>query len=140
MKILFDTNVILDVMLLRDPFYKPATQLMVEVENKKIDGYVCSITVTTIHCLVSKVKGVKEAKAHIENILNIFNVASVDKRILELSLHANFTDYEDAVIHEAGLRSNLDGIVTRNRTDFKRSKIPIFDPEELVKILRSAVL
>jgi predicted nucleic acid-binding protein len=127
-------------MLLRDPFYKPATQLMVEVENKNIDGYVGSITVTTIHYLVSKVKGVKEAKAYIENILNIFNIASVDKRILELSLHANFTDYEDAVIQEAALRSNFDGIVTRDRTNFKGAKIPIFDPEELVKILRSAVL
>ncbi|MCK4559872.1 MAG: hypothetical protein KAV45_08825 [Calditrichia bacterium] len=79
----------------------------------------------------------KTSKAHIENILNIFNVTSVDKRILELSPHANFDDYEDAVIHEAALRSNLDGIVTRNQTDFKGSKIPIFDPEELVKILRS---
>jgi predicted nucleic acid-binding protein len=137
MKILFDTNVILDVFLLREPFYKPATFLLIEVENKNIEGFVCSTTVTTIHYLVSKVKGTKEAKKRIENILNIFNVAIVNKRILELSLHANFSDFEDAVIHEAALQSNLDGIVTRNTSDFKNSKISIFDPEELITILKS---
>jgi predicted nucleic acid-binding protein len=73
MKILFDTNVVLDVMLLRKPFYKPATHLMIEVENNNIDGYLCSTTVTTLHYLISKLKGRKEAKARIENLLNIFN-------------------------------------------------------------------
>lgn len=137
MKILFDTNVILDVMLLREPFFKAATSLLAEVERKKIAGYICSTTVTTIHYLVSKVKGTREAKKQIAGLLQIFQVTHVDKTTLESALNSKFQDYEDSVLYESALREGLDGIVTRNRKDFLKSKFPIYDPKELLNIISS---
>lgn len=137
MKILFDTNIILDVYLLRDPFFKPATNLLAEVERKNIDGYVCSTTVTTIHYLVSQVKGTIEAKRQVKNLLRLFNVAGVGKRELELALNSKISDYEDAVINESALNENVEGIVTRNLKDFTNSKLTIFDPQELLNIIKS---
>ncbi len=138
MKILFDTNVILDVMLLRAPFYRAATLLISEVERKNIEGYICSTTVTTIYYLVSKVKKKKETTQLIKNLLQIFNVSHVDKLILESALNSNFPDYEDSVLHESALRAALGGIVTRDRKDFRKSTLTIFDPEELLKIISSS--
>ena len=135
MKVLFDTNVILDVMLLRPPFYKAGTLLISEVERKNIEGYICSTTVTTIFYLVAKVKKAKETKQLIKNILQIFNVTQVDKVTLESALNSKFPDYENSVLHESALKAGLDGIVTRDRKDFRNSKITIFDPEELLKII-----
>lgn len=138
MKLLFDTNIILDVMLLRAPFYRAATQLISEVERKKINGYICATTVTTIYYLISKVKKKKEATQLIKNLLQLFNVTQVNKSILESALHSTFEDFEDSVIHESALRVGLDGIVTRNRKDYRNSSIPIFDPEEILKIISSS--
>jgi len=137
LKILFDTNVILDVMLLRNPFLKAAVNLLAEVERKNIEGFVCPTTVTTIHYLVSKVKGQKEAKTQVENMLRLFNVTRVGKRELELALKSKILDYEDAVLHESALNEQIDGIVTRNVKDFKNSKLTIFDPQELLSIIKS---
>ena len=139
MKILFDTNVILDVMLLRKPFLKFSTLILAEVERKKIDGYICSTTVTTIHYLVSKVKGSREAKNQIKELLQLFKVSQVDKVILESALQSKFQDYEDSVLHESALREGLDGIVTINTKDYHHSKLQIFDPEELLKIIKPKV-
>ena len=138
MKILFDTNVILDVMLLRYPFYKAATLLMAKVEQKKMEGTICSTTVTTIHYLVSKVKGPVEAKRLVKSLLQIFDVSPVDKPTLESALTSNFKDYEDAVLYESALRSGLDGIVTRDRKGFIEAQITVYDPEELLKLFISS--
>lgn len=137
MKILFDTNVILDVMLLRNPFYESSSLILAQVELKNIEGFVCSTTVTTIHYLVEKVKGSKIALSQIENILKIFQISQVDKSCLESALKSKIEDYEDAVLDESATRERVDGIVTRNIKDFKQSKLNIYDPEELLKILKS---
>ena len=135
MKILFDTNVILDVMLLRNPFYKAATLLLAEVEDKNLEGYICSTTATIIFYLVSKVKGSSEATQLLKALLQIFNVSQVDKITLETAINSDFSDYEDSVLHESAIRAGVNGIVTRNRKDFINSKITIYDPEELLKII-----
>ncbi len=135
MKILFDTNVILDVMLLREPFFKKASLLIAEAEQKKIEGFVCATTVTTIYYLVEKVKDHKEASIQIENILNIFNVTEINRSVLESALHSRFLDFEYSVIHESARKNGIEGIVTRNRKDFEFSKIPVYDPDELLRLL-----
>ena len=137
MKVLFDTNVILDVMLLRDPFFKSSARILAEVERKNIEGFVCSTTITTIHYLVEKSKGRKVALSQIENLLKIFQVTQVDKSCLESALNSKITDFEDAVLNESAYRERVDGIVTRNEKDFKQSKLTIYNPEELLKILGS---
>ena len=137
MRVLFDTNIILDVMLLREPFLKSSVLLMAEVEKKNLEGFVCSTTVTTIHYLVEKVKGRRVALSQIENLLKIFQVSQVDKSCLESALNSKITDFEDAVLDESAYREGVDGIITRNEKDFKKSKLTIYNPEELLKILNS---
>lgn len=137
MKILFDTNVILDMMLLREPFYQLSSFLLAEAEKKAIEGFICSTTVTTIYYLVSKVKGSRQARRQIENLFHIFQIAQVDQAVLEKALHSRIKDYEDAVIHEAALQHGVEGIVTRDPKDFRYAKILVYDPEELLKILLS---
>ena len=137
MKILFDTNVILDVMLLRKPFFESSALILAEVERKNIEGFVCSTTITTIHYLVEKSKGRKEALAQIKNLLKIFQVSQVDKSCLESALSSKIKDYEDAVLEGSASIERVDGIVTRNEKDFKKSKLNIYNPEELLKILKS---
>ena len=138
MKILFDTNVILDLLLSRDPFCEAATYLLSKVEQNYIEGYLCPTTITTISYLVGKYKSKSETKLIITHLLNIFQASPINKSVLETALNCKITDYEDAVIHESANQLKLDGIVTRDLKDFKNSSIKIYDPEELVSILKSS--
>ena len=137
MKVLFDTNIILDVLLLRKPFYVSATFLLSEVEHERIEGFLCPTTLTTIGYLVSKVKGTSEAKKLIKNLLNIFKLTKLDKPVFENACYHKIRDFEDAVLHESASLSDIEVIVTRNIKDFKYASIKVYDPEELIGIIKS---
>jgi predicted nucleic acid-binding protein len=135
MKILFDTNVVLDLLLARQPFVDHAAQLFASVERAEIDGYVCATTVTTIHYLLAKQVGSPQAIVGVSNLLNLFEVTPVTRAVLTGALAIKFRDFEDAVLHEAAHLSGVDAIVTRNLSDFARALLPIYDPPTLLAVL-----
>ena len=132
MKILFDTNVVLDVLLAREPHVEVAAQLLSLVDRAEIQGVLCATTVTTIHYLATKVVGPNKAKRHIKDLLAMFDVAGVDGSVLDQALELGFSDYEDAVLHQAALAAGCTAIVTRNGKDFTEASLSIFDPPELL--------
>ena len=137
MKILLDTNIVLDVLMDRMPFADSAVELFSKVEDGTIIGYVCATTITTVYYLASKAVGTAKAQEEIKKLLHLFEVAPVNRHVLESALVADFNDFEDAVIHEAACHVGADAIVTRNQKDFKKSRIPVYSSEEMAKILSS---
>ena len=135
MKILFDINIILDLLLPRKPYLYNAVKLVSAVENSVIDGYLCATSVTTIQYLVQKTLGRSESRRMDKKLLSIFTISQVNKITLERALDSNLGDFEDAVMNESAISSGLDGIVTRNLKDFKKSKLSIYGPDELTAIL-----
>jgi hypothetical protein len=69
---------------------------------------------------------------HIRTLLSLFIIAPVNRLVLENALSSKFSDFEDAVIHEAARHAGADYIVTRNLSDFKESKLPVFGPDEFI--------
>jgi predicted nucleic acid-binding protein len=136
-RVLFDTNVVLDHLLERAPFVDPAERLLSLVDSGGLDGVVCSTTVTTIHYLAGKAVGASAAADYIRELLAIFDVACVDREMLRAALDAGFSDYEDAVLHEAARAAGASAIVTRNGKDFTRSTLPVFTPVELLAALQA---
>jgi len=138
MKVLFDTNVVLDVLLAREPFGAVALQLMSLADKGRLQGVLCATTLTTIHYLATKAVGRRQAQRHVRELLAIFEVAPVDAGVLARALDLRFPDYEDAILHEAALAAGSAGIVTRNAKDFSAATIPIFSPQELLSAVLSA--
>jgi predicted nucleic acid-binding protein len=136
LRLLFATNVVLDVLLDREPFSSRAAFLLSKVEKGELFGYLCATTITTIHYLAAKVLGADAAKAEMAKLLNIFEVAPVNRYVLETALRSKFPDFEDAVAHESALRVGVHGIVTRDVRGFKEATISIYSPEELIQVLR----
>lgn len=132
MNILFDTNVILDALLDRKPFGKDAALLFNAVEECVINGFICADSITTIFYLIQKGKDKETALHKVKLLLEIFEVAPLNRAILEDALVMNFMDFEDSVVHQAGVSINANGIVTRNPKDFKKSKIAVYSPPELL--------
>ena len=135
MKVLFDTNVVLDLLLNRDEFVGDASLLISKVDDGEIDGFLCATTITTIHYLLEKSLNSSQAAIHTKTLLNIFNIAPVSSEILEKALNPKFDDYEDSVLHEAGLGVDVDSIVTRDYTGFKHAAVPVYTPKELIAVL-----
>lgn len=139
MKILFDTNIILDVLLDREPFADIATKLISMVEKGEITGFLGATTITTIFYLASKVSGKKKAKSEVNKLLSLFKIAPINQTVLKEAVTLSFTDFEDAVLHEAAKQISLQGIVTRNTKDFKKASISIYTPDELHKMIKSII-
>lgn len=131
MKVLFDTNILLDVLLNRSPHAAPAARLLALVDNGRIEGSVCATTVTTVYYLAAKSVGTKRAGDLVQALLQLFTVACVDASVLKSSLEAGFDDFEDAVVHEAARTCGAHMIVTRDRKGFARARLPVLDPAEL---------
>jgi predicted nucleic acid-binding protein len=132
MRVLFDTNVVLDVLLERDPHARPAAQLMSLVDQGHLEGYICATTVTTVHYLAAKALGTKRAASLVATLLDVFRIAPVDGEVVAGALGLGFADLEDAVIHEAAALAGATAIVTRNGRDFKGASIAAFDPAEML--------
>ncbi len=134
MKILFDTNVVLDVMLDRDPFAEPASRLMSLVESGKISGLLGATTVTTIRYLATKVMGPVKAQNQITDLMMLFEIAAVNRSVIEDALVVKFSDFEDAVLYQAARHAGVEAVVTRDLKGFKQSKIPVYNPEEMLNV------
>jgi predicted nucleic acid-binding protein len=137
MIVLFDTDVVLDLILDRNPFSEAAVQLFSQAESGEINGFVSATTITTIHYLATKTIGPKKAKSAIHTLLSILDVAPVDRPVLERALEGKYKNFEDGVLVEAARQVEANAIVTRNINNFKKSIIPAYSPAEMLKMLLS---
>lgn len=135
MRVLFDTNVVLDVLLARRPHVPVAAQLFERVADKRIDGLLGATTVTTIHYLAARAVGARDARRHVATLLALFEVAPVSRAVLADALALGFPDYEDAVLHEAARHAGAHGIVTRDREGFNRARLRVYAPDELLRLV-----
>ncbi len=135
MKILLDTNVILDVLLNRQPFVLNAQRVWQACEEGRIDGYVAATSITNIHYLARKIGGIVDAEAAVQACLNTFQICTVDRRILEAAMSLPGNDYEDNVQAACAAVTGLDAIVTRDKQGFKNANILILPPADLLQKL-----
>ena len=128
MKVLLDTNVILDVLLAREPFWRDSAKLLGKVEGKEIQGVICPTTITTLHYLGKKVLGEKKARALLEDIIGICEIGEISKKSFSSALDSKVSDFEDAVVESVAHLMAVDYIATRNLKDFRRSKVEAQEP------------
>jgi predicted nucleic acid-binding protein len=137
-KVLFDTNVILDVLLEREPHIDAAAKLFALADNGRINGCICATTATTIYYIAAKSFGARRARDQVHGLLGLFEVAPVGKDVLDGALDIDFSDYEDAALHEAARAAGATVIVTRDRDDFANAAIPVLDPIELLAVVAAS--
>ena len=137
MRVLLDTDVVLDVVLAREPFAQESVEIFRLHEQGKIDAYIAAITPINVFYVTRKLKGRHEAQRAIELLLNSLSVCPVNHSILHQAYRLPFGDYEDAVQHASATASGLDTIVTRNINDYKNSTLPIFSPTDFLAKLKS---
>jgi predicted nucleic acid-binding protein len=134
-RILFDTNVVLDVLLDRQPHVEASAAAWAAVETGRSKGMLAAHAVTTIHYLVRKAMGNIKATQIISSILRVFEVATVDGAVIQEALQLPFSDFEDAVTAVAARLAGCECIVTRDPKGFRGSPVRSLTPEAVMPLL-----
>lgn len=132
MKVLYDVNVLLDVLLRRQPFYWTAARLLAAAEQSQVQGFLCTTSLTTLYYLVAKQVGPPAARQATQHLLQIFALAPVDRLVLQSAIQSAVTDFEDAVLCESAYHADVDSIVTRNTAHFRFSPVKVYSPDGLL--------
>ncbi len=135
MNVLIDTNVIVDVLAKREPFFAHSSRVLARAERGDFTALVCATTVTTIFYLVRRQLGAAETRARIADLTAICPIAAVNQSVIEAALHSDIADFEDAVLDASACASGIDCIVTRNEADFRKSGLVIYHPSQFLASL-----
>ena len=131
---MIDTNVILDVLLKREPFFEASSAVLHQCENREVQGYVSASAVTDIFYLTRKALGsIDETYRLIDALLNTVRVLTVTNEDVLIALQMKARDFEDCLLATCAKSNRCEGIVTRNKKDFLSFDIPLFTPEEFLE-------
>lgn len=128
-----DTNVLLDVWLAREPFWKASALLMARAERGEIEAWICPTTITTLHYLGKKVLGERTTRGLVKRLLKVFHVGELTSEVFSSALTSKVSDFEDAIIESVAFQFDMDLIATRNTKDFRRSRVPARDPSVFIR-------
>jgi predicted nucleic acid-binding protein len=130
--VLCDINFILDIFLEREPFYTPAARIFAMIEAKHLKGYLCANSFPTLFYILAKELKRDKAMRVLEKVRIVFHVATVDEKVVDLSLASDFKDFEDAVQCYSAVSAKVDCLITRNKADYVTGILSIMTPEEFL--------
>jgi len=130
--VLCDINFILDIFLEREPFYAPAARIFAMIETRHLKGYLCANSFPTLFYILAKELKRDKAMRVLEKVRIVFRVATVDEKVIDLSLASDFKDFEDAVQCYSAVNAKVDCLITRNKTDYFTDILSIMTPEEFL--------
>jgi len=132
-KVLFDTNIILDIALKRESFFEDAFKLFSLIDQKKIIGSITASTITDIYYISKKEKGHTESINFIKGLIEVVEVIGIDKDVIIKALTLGMQDFEDAIQICAAELNEIEVIITRNKKDFTNTSLKILTPKEFLK-------
>jgi predicted nucleic acid-binding protein len=133
MKVLLDTNILIDVIQKREPFFSDSYDVFMKSAKREIEAIIGASSITDIYYLTRKnCKDPEQALGYIIDMLKI--VSPVDTKVADIyeAIRLNFIDFEDAVIVATAMRENVDYVITRNAGDFSKSSVPVIHPAEFL--------
>jgi len=132
MKVFCDTNVLVDVLAKRQPFYPDSSQIWTLAEGGDIRGLISVISFTNVFYVVRRLRDRRAAHKAVLLLRDTFVPVALDEQILNQAIDSDFKDLEDAVQFFSALRSNADCFVTRNPRDFPAAEVPVQTPTEFL--------
>lgn len=136
MKLLIDTNVVLDVLLKREPFYEASADVLKLTQRDDVREYISASAVTDIYYIAHRqLKDKAAVKELLKRLLMVVSVAAVSEREIVSALELVWSDFEDSVQYSVALLNKMDGLVTRNPADYADADIAIWEPKQILQKL-----
>jgi len=135
MRIFLDTNILLDVIAQRDTFYEPAAVVWGLVESGKARGLVSAISFNNVFYIVRRFAGKKRAGEAVRLLRGIFEIAPVNRHIIDSAIESGMDDFEDAIQYHCALQSKARYLITRNPKDFPTGGPAVVSTEEFLGLI-----
>jgi predicted nucleic acid-binding protein len=133
-----DTDVIIDFLIDRKPHSREAAIIFTLIENKKIKGYVSSLTFSNLYYVLRKFETHNKVIAKLDSISRMLTILKVDQQTVKDAIVSKFTDFEDSIQYYCALENKrIDVLITRNTKDYKKSQIPVMTPADYLKMVSS---
>jgi predicted nucleic acid-binding protein len=129
-RLLIDTNIIVDLLAKREDFYREAQELFTLADEKNVSLFISALTFANTHYILLRDLNAEEARKIMIKFKTLVGVLPLEDKILELALASDFNDFEDALQYYTALDNKLEIIITRNKKDFKKSKLPVLTARE----------
>jgi len=136
--IFIDTDVIIDFLIDRKPHSREAAIIFTLIEQRKLKGYVSSLTFSNLYYILRKVESHNKVIAKLESISRLLTILKVDQQTIKDSISSGFADFEDSIQYNCARDyKKIDVLITRNIKDFKNTEIPLMTPADYLKMVRS---
>jgi predicted nucleic acid-binding protein len=132
-RVFLDTDVILDLLLRREPFFAAATDLFLAVQDGRIEGCVSPLIFSNLFYILRQQMSAPESLGALRKLKLLVRVLPVDEKVLDLALASSFKDFEDALQYYTALTQDLQAVITRNKRDYRESRLPILNARECVE-------
>lgn len=132
-KVFVDSDIILDLLAQREPYYKYAAKLFTLIDQGKIKAFTSPLIFANIHYILRKLKSREFALQSLRKLKTIVGILPIDERVIEQSLNSDFKDFEDAIQYYTSLNNGIKVILTRNVADYKSSEITVSNSEQFIK-------
>ncbi|MCU0473314.1 MAG: PIN domain-containing protein [Bacteroidales bacterium] len=139
MAVLFiDTDIIIDFLIDRKPHSREAAIIFTLIEQKKIKGYVSSLTFSNLYYVLRKVESHNKVITKLDSISRLLTILKVDQQTINNAIASGFKDFEDSIQYNCALDyKKIDVLITRNTKDYKNSEIPVMTPVDYLKTVSS---
>ncbi len=133
-KVIFvDSDVILDVLERREPFYFYSAQILTLGDEKKAKLVTTSLVFANVYYLLRKHLGIEKAREALRKLRIIIDIISVNAKEVDLALNSEMSDFEDALQYFTALDNKIDFIITRNASDYKNPKLVVQTPQQYIE-------
>ena len=132
MKVFLDTNVLLDVLAQREPFYEHSAAIWTLAEEGRILGLVSVVCFTNIFYIVRKLRDRRTAQRTVVLLRDTFTAVPCDAQVLNQAIDASFEDFEDAIQYFSAMQAGAAALVSRNAEHFPSSGLPVVSPVEFL--------
>lgn len=133
-RILIDTNIVIDLLAKREKFYAEAAELFSRADKNQLKLTTSSLTFANTNYILSKLKSAKESREILRKFKVLVEVLDLNDKITDLALSDdNFPDFEDGLQYYSAIENQIDVIITRNKKDFKKSRIPVLTAREFLE-------
>jgi predicted nucleic acid-binding protein len=134
-RVFVDSDIILDLLLAREPFFGAATRLFQLFQERRAEGWTSPVVFANLFYILRQAMPGAQAVAALRKLRLLLQVASMDEQVVDRALASSFADFEDALQSCAASAAELEILVTRNKRDYKNSGLLILDAAECVRLI-----
>ncbi len=132
-KLFVDTDIILDLLINREPFYLPAATIFSKADQNELKIFVSSLAFANLNYILSKQYSAAETRKKLITFKTLVTVLSVNDKVLELVLSSNFKDFEDGLQYFTAIENGIKILLTRNLKDYKAAEISVMSAEQFLR-------